>query len=510
MVKFIDYLAESTKDLYNYIGKNSAKFKQLESSTKNITQSAKDYHEKAFPEGQNHLEFDLPHEAPESVKQHIESNGGKLHPSGHSVTLKSGREVPTSKFLGKSRAPKHVETDYQHYARNAADSGNTKLVISRHPGEVASASTGTHWDSCANLAHDYSESPAASMMHKELEHGTMIGMHVHKDAPKNADGEYDAKHVLGRVLIKKHQDESGKTHYYPEGKTYGKFPKSAMDKVNDFVEKHNPKDWIFAQKNDNVYDDDDSSVKVNKNADVKKLKTIYPSTNIDLKLKVAGNKNTPSEILDHIANNEKNAIVLSRAAKNPNMPKHQLDKLINHESESVSGDAHSNPSLSSDEIHELYKKSKKSDHKITGIMYNPSTGKNTLDEIIKIKKENKPAYIDAFKHPNISQRHISDAIEGKHGYGAMYNATSNPNISKENIFKAIDSDSGTAASNALSSKNATDEHFAHALNKDNIASIYHSAIHNPNISKEMLRKYAQHEDDDVASDAKHAYRTRFK
>ena len=109
MGKFIDYLAESTKDLHNYIGKNSAKFKQLESSTKNITQSAKDYHEKAFPKGQNHLEFDLPQEAPESVKQHVESNGGKLHQSGHSVTLKSGREVPTSKFLGKSRAPKHID-----------------------------------------------------------------------------------------------------------------------------------------------------------------------------------------------------------------------------------------------------------------------------------------------------------------------------------------------------------------------------------------------------------------
>jgi hypothetical protein len=256
-MKFIEYIAlsESTKDLVHAIGTGR---------TSEIINAHKDehvskLHDDVFGKHNDHIEIPLKTGVPESVKDHVESQGDKIHPDQDKVILKTGRTAPLSKYLAKSKAPKNVQDEYENHARHKV-SDETKLVISRKPAEVASASCGTSWKSCATPDD---EGLAWKRMRAEIKHGTMIAMQVHKDAKPNEHGEYDGKDVHGRVLLKRHDSENGHVVFRPESRSYGKFGENAKKAASDFAEKHYPMKDITYMKHESLYDDDKTKFKIN-------------------------------------------------------------------------------------------------------------------------------------------------------------------------------------------------------------------------------------------------------
>jgi len=239
-LSFKDFLKESTQDLYDAIGHGET-HKVID---KQRAPGIDDLHHQILGRmGTHELSFndDLPH----SVSHHIESNGAKV--KGTDVELHTGRSVTISKYLARSKAPKDIQDEYQnHQKRTSGKPG--KVVISNKPGQVASCSVGTPWTSCANPNND---NPVAWVkMSGHIEHGSMIAIHVHHDAVPNEHGEYHGKDILGRALINPHKGSTGSTRFFREGKSYGKFPKSAEQAVDDHLDKTQSGYGKFVKHND--------------------------------------------------------------------------------------------------------------------------------------------------------------------------------------------------------------------------------------------------------------------
>lgn len=496
--KFSEFVNESTKDLKKHIGSIAAN--ELIDNSKDRSDKVENWHNSAF--GDKHrLEFDLPAQVPDAVKNHVESNGGKIDETGHKVTLKSGREVPTSKFLGKSNAPKDVNNEYQHHLKNASAAGDTKLVISKHPGEVASCSTGTHWNSCANLTSD---GPGAHFMPSEIQHGTMIAMHVHKDAKPNEDGEYDAKHILGRRLIKRHDTDNDNVTFHQEEKSYGQFPKSAIDKTDEFLEKHNTKNYVISSKNPNVYDDDSKIHKVNPKLSSDEISHLVKTAPYETKKNLVRSDRLSSEDIHHALKDDDKMIRIN-AMKNPNLTPEHINKGLSDPELSVRTVAALHPNASKENLDTALASGDES------VRYsaakNPKLTKSHIDSIIE--KENNPNIVhEAIKNPNASSKHIQHGLDSDN---PEFNraAASNINISDKQLHQALDSKHPVVRGYAADNPAMKEEHFHKVLNDpaDHVRAL---AIHNKHIPKHVLLKFTKHDDEDTASEAKYRYRKDFK
>lgn len=232
-MKFIQYLqlSESLKDLHSAIGE--AKTKEL--LNVKVDPKVQKEHDRVFSHGNEHIEIPLQNSVPEKVIEHVKSQSDSM--DGDKVKLKSGRSVELSKYLPHSKAPKSVIDDHQNYERNKGSGSNSKLVISRRPAVVAAASTGKAWSSCAEISNSH-KGPAAEIMSHELKHGTLIALHVHKDAKPNEHGEYESKDIHGRVLIKRHNDENGDISFHREDRQYGAFHQAAKEAADKFTAEH--------------------------------------------------------------------------------------------------------------------------------------------------------------------------------------------------------------------------------------------------------------------------------
>ena len=268
MIRFKDYiqiLQEGTKDVHDALKahygdkKGTSLAKKLLSMKR--TKQAEESHNMIFGKDQHHIELgSVDTSFPDKIRHHIESSGDSVDHDGV-VTLKSGRKVTTDAYLGRSLKDKSkqevsdIHSELTNWKKNKNNS-NTRLVLSRHPADIASASTGTHWTSCVDLKNGMEKDNfAAGAMPNEIKHGTMIALHVHKDAKPNEDGSYDSKDILGRTLLKLHHGEKENT-FFREKKSYGAFPKDAERKVDDFLNKNTPRNEPSYEKNSNVYNDD--------------------------------------------------------------------------------------------------------------------------------------------------------------------------------------------------------------------------------------------------------------
>lgn len=491
-MKFLDFIAESTKDIKRLA---DPAFADKVLSQKPLVDVRK-WHEKAFGLD-NHIEMDLPAEVPPKVVDHVSKHGGNIDDSGHKVTLKSGRIVDTSKFLGKSNAPKDINDEYQHHLRNASENGNTKLVISKHPGEVASCSTGTNWDSCARMDKD-NEGAAANHLKHDIEHGTMIAMHVHKDAKRNSDGEYDAKDVLGRRLIKRHDTDTGKIVYHQEEKSYGQFPKSAIKKVEEFTDKHNTNDHTVAIKHDRLYDDDGKTSKIvgsatpdnihkaldHKNETVREAAASHPNVSEDNIKKAINdeshevvksalaNKSAPDSLLRHTINHARFANMAALAASNDNLSKDGILDALKHEQNYVGHDAinPNNPNFDSECLEKAI---------------NHSAGTRLLDK--GFEDRIKPEHIDKFLDNKIG--HIAGA------------AANHKNASSENLHKALSHESKFVRRAAVENDNASKEHLDKAMNDEDFK-VRGAVLNHPKADQTHILKGLKDKHEDVVNVAK--------
>jgi predicted secreted Zn-dependent protease len=451
MLNFKKYrlLSEATKDLYAAMGKDKAD-DLLDTP---VDRDVKKLHDKTFGVGNHHIEIPLHNPVPEKVIDHVKSQGDSM--DGDNVKLKSGRSVELSKYLPKSNAPKSVMDDHENWSKNRGGS-NTKLVISRRPAEVASASTNTHWDSCANMGRDHGDKermPAARAMPHEVKHGTLIAMHVHNDAKPNEHGEYNSQDVLGRTLIKRHHDDSGGSSFHREERKYGAFPHVANEAVDKFAEKHYPMNGIASEKERTLYNDDEKSTKMNKKATSDQLHSALEDKNPIVREAAIKHPNATSEHIDK-ALADKNPIVREAAIKHPNVTSAHIDKALNDKNSSVRQAAIKHPNATSEHIDKA------------------------LDDRSDIVRE------AAIKHPNVTSAHIDKALEHTDSLIRTY-AISNKNATADHITKALNDKDSSVRQRAAKHDNATADHITKALN-DSDNYVNQDAIKNKNVNAEHI------------------------
>ena len=458
-------LSEATKDLYSAIGKESTD--KLLSTP--VDPKVQTMHDSVFGAGKNHIEMPLENDVPSKVKEHIESNGDKL--DGENVTLKTGRSAPISKYLAKSKAPKDVQDEHENWSRNKV--ANSKLVITRNPGEVASASTNTHWSSCARATtHQRDNTPAWNAMPHEVTHGTLMAMHVHKDAVPNEHGEYDSEAVLGRALIKKHADSTGgDVSFHREGRSYGAFPESAKKAVDEFTAKSYPQKSMVATKEKTLYNDDASSVKVNANhEDIAHAYTkSHPKalSQADQESSVYSST-SPQNVFDNAAKSE-HKTVLNSVAKNSTNPKTIREVYDNPNSGRGKGfyfpqmHAIKNPHAPQDILNSAQ------DHEDDSVRAAVASHPNATAAHLTKAIDDKDDYVrrDAVENPNLTSHHIDKILNGSDKTLKIM-AVRHNNVSNENLHKAFNDESSDVVQSARSSPKIKHEHIEAALNSSNV------------------------------------------
>lgn len=470
-MKFSEFrqLSEATKDLISAIGsdKTSALLK------KKVLSPIQSHHDKVFGKGNNHLEFPLENDMPHHVINHIESNGDSLTENG--VKLKSGREVPVSKYLAKSGAPKNVTDEHQNWERNKV--ANSKLVITRNPAEVASASTGTHWSSCANPNSDSGVTPAWDAMPHEIKHGTLMAMHVHKDAKVNEHGEYNSKDILGRTLIKHHVPDDVESNpenkkeitFHREQRQYGAFPESANKVVDEFTKKHYPQTNLLSKKHEDLYNDDNSPIKVNMDhSDVQHVFTRGHEKELagHIQTSIVGHAKAGNKIIE-LAANSQHISTKSVAAKRTDDPK-ILHKIFHSENDTG-----------------MYSH-------IKSVMQNPHVPHELVDAGIHHKEDDVRGA--AASSPMATSSHLDIALKD-HNSNVRYAAASNPNTTSHHIEVASKDVDPYVRKVAVESKHATSEHIAAAINDHKMVKM--AALSHKNVTPEHITTALKDKDSDV-------------
>ena len=482
-------LSEAKKDLYAAIGKEPTD--KLLSTP--VDPKVQTMHDGVFGAGKNHIEMPLENDVPSKVKEHIESNGDKL--DGENVTLKTGRSAPISKYLAKSKAPKDVQDEHENWSRNKV--ANSKLVITRNPGEVASASTNTHWSSCAAATSTPNHnSPAWNAMPHELAHGTLMAMHVHNDAKPNDHGEYDSQDVLGRALIKRHDGNEG-ISFIREGRSYGAFPKSAKKAVDDFTSKKYPQKSVFAKKEGTLYNDDGRSSKTNYNhEDIEHAftkghpKELSKDQQLDLV-----NQGSPETVYGHATNSQHEYVLNSVAqnSKNPDTIRKVFNNGANNKSPiNLTQDyAAGNPSAPHDIITAALNHT---DHSVRRNAAGNSSA--THEHILRaINDSDRTVRERALENVNLSNKHIDKILDGSDDRMQVA-AISHPNVSSDNLHKAINSNFDNVNKAAFRSQKIEHQHITTALSSP-YAFIRERAAGHHLMKSDDLHKSLKDTDEDV-------------
>ena len=185
------------------------------------------------------------------VKALGEAGHSEVNYSKGVVKDKYGREIKIGKALAK--AGKHKELkDYESDPQRSAKQEH-KVIISRHPHDVAGMSTNQGWTSCMNMENSKTGKPGEYSYHlkDDVKHGTHVAYLVHKDAT-NTDKP------VARIALKPYVNQQDKKILRPENKTYGTSNSNFHKTVDAWSKKHFPaKDGLY-KKHEDVYNDDGS------------------------------------------------------------------------------------------------------------------------------------------------------------------------------------------------------------------------------------------------------------
>lgn len=221
-----------------------------------------------FPEGHDRIEIPLqasetPVEPHPAVKQHLENNGYQVKDYRAGIASdKDGRDIKIGKVLERTKAPDDVKKTFANDPNRATSKKDSmlKVVISKHPHDVAGMSTDRGWKSCMTMGTGCN----AHYLKNDVKEGTHVAYLVHKD-------DNDIKSPLARIALKPFVGDKGHRIIRPEELGYGTSDSSFHKTVNNFAEKHYPmKDFAYS-KHESVYNDDGTyapMINVNSESDV--------------------------------------------------------------------------------------------------------------------------------------------------------------------------------------------------------------------------------------------------
>jgi hypothetical protein len=181
----------------------------------------------------------------------------------------------TDRVNGKKTTKKVTGKPLLHEFKNdpiRATNGEFLIVISRHPYDIAGASTDRSWTSCMDLGLPRINYPKTrpnegvnrKYIPRDIEEGTLVAYVVTKDEMYiGANGEPKVKleKPLSRMLMKPHNSDVGSV--YAVGKMYGSPYPEFYQKVKEWTSKNLNNKLTGGEKiykNRHLYDDNDTPV----------------------------------------------------------------------------------------------------------------------------------------------------------------------------------------------------------------------------------------------------------
>lgn len=204
---------------------------------------------------QGRLEIPLEHTEENSaispeIEQHLNKKGYKPISKNLAVDSTGKRQMKIGKLLADN-----PELQKQHAlsgAKSGSDNKNVKIIISRHPHDVAGMSTDRGWTSCMNMEDKCDLNLSKNKyLPQEIKHGTHVAYLVNND-------DNDIKKPIARIALKPfHGVDTGHTILQPEEKVYGTAPSDFLNTIKKWTKNNFPKQDLMYQKNKQVYNDQD-------------------------------------------------------------------------------------------------------------------------------------------------------------------------------------------------------------------------------------------------------------
>jgi len=351
------------------------------------------------------------------------------------VQEKIGKELEKT---GASNALKNQYANSISKQGSKLNSKDLKVIISRHPYDVAGMSTDRGWTSCMHLDSGYE----ADHLEHEIKNGTHVAYLVKKD-------DTNIDHPIARIALKQYDNEKGEVAMMPD-KVYGLNDSNFINTVNAWAKKHFPFDnessyWIRLGS----YADE---VPYNVTRDFeKKLTSDVPE-------------------------------VLAAAIKHPNVTPEHIDKALDYHFRNVRVAAINHPNASEENINKALQ-DEDTDVRVAAIQ-NPNA---TIKNISKAMQD-KDRYIrdKALQHPKVTAELITKVLDGD-DIDLKYRALQHPNCTAEHITKALDDPDKEVRTIAIRHANATVEHISKAL-VDRNTDVRYFAIQHPNCTAEHITK----------------------
>lgn len=175
------------------------------------------------------------------IDSFISREGYRVGDFQQGIAYKEGNKNPIKigKIINrmKKKFPTEAEELLKTYNESKAGESDYLIVISRHPYDVAGASTGRSWarESCMSL--EYSKINRSAEQWKTVPHAIELGAFVAFLIRKDDKNINDP---LARIFIKPYFDASkSEIVYKPDQTIYGKYDKLFLSIVNEWVEKKN-------------------------------------------------------------------------------------------------------------------------------------------------------------------------------------------------------------------------------------------------------------------------------
>jgi len=291
-----------------------------------------------FPEGQDRIEIPVKLETRDNIENHLNQHGYQINSYSKGTAIdKHGRNVKIGKVLNVTKASDELKRSFENDDRKTTDDlHNHKIVISRHPYDIAGASTGRKWTSCAKINPSGTCSHDAALKMPHMIKKSMVAYLVHKD-------DDDIKNPVARVMI--HPFHSYDSHsYYPKHTTYkaeeriynktggAKIPDFAKS-VNEFVSKQFPmKPGEIYKKDFSVYNDDAKQSTFDKSlSSIEKIRDEHGNNNDNYLEALQKEKFSPEtfhKLIDYHDDNNLDRAPLVNLAKNRHLNEDHINKLL--------------------------------------------------------------------------------------------------------------------------------------------------------------------------------------
>jgi hypothetical protein len=461
-----------------------------------------------FPKGQDRIEIPLkmeetpvvPHPG---VQKHLEDNGYSINDyKGGFATDKYGRSVSIGKILNKTKAPADITNAFMNDPQRAASSvAQPKIIISRHPHDVAGMSTDRGWRSCMEMG---GPNGGGGINQHYLRHDIANGTHV---AYLVRPEDNDIKKPMARIALKPfHSDDeiqdsndpyahpifqstqNKHTILRPESNVYGIGKGGDFDNAASGVDsgivssfKNTIRNWTNQNfpmkenttyiKNQDVYNDDGKSTvmpfeKAINSSDPRQVGSAFDDhpekitpehlskvLNSDdtsawsyyPKISAIQHKlSTPEQVLK--ASYSKSEDLKHAALQNPKLPQSRVqDVLMNKQEDDYTRyNVLQNQNIPAETLHHVIM-DRNDDIRSDALAHN-NVSINTLNEIVR-----SPHYRDsilkkkAIQHKNFTSPHIDAVLENPTIDSQLKQTMikSNPNITKDHLSKIVNGENSS-------------------------------------------------------------------